>query len=194
MKYKKSKQKQWGKWLGLWATETQTNSEIDGFILLGFGLNQNADGTFSPGKSNMTLAKWVVKNNPSRLPTLTQMGTYLALKELEANDPSLNIDRWAINLPHDDTVHVDTYGAALQIWLICANVGLERVVLVTHPWQSDRAKRIFQKLPLAEIIIPALPDTPFDKSSIQRWTRTPWLYLIYEFCMARPIGRLFGWL
>ncbi|MEM7330714.1 MAG: hypothetical protein AAF490_01390 [Chloroflexota bacterium] len=171
-----------------------TLDQIDGFVLLGFGLNRLANGQISPGKSNLKLAQWVIENNPHQLPTITQMGTYLALKQLEKRDPSLEIDRWAINLPHDDGVHVDTYGAALQIWLICENVGLEKVALVTHPWQSARAYRIFKKLPISDVVMPALPPVPFDRQSIQIWTRRPWLYLLYEFGLARPIGRLFGWL
>lgn len=168
----------------------------DVFILLGFGLEEDPDGTLRPGISNQKLAEWVVANNPHRLPTITQEGTKLALEELESADPSLNTERWVINLPHDPHVHVDTYGAALQIWLLCFNTELTRPVLVTHPYQSERARRIFSKLPLSEIIIPYIePDSvPFTPDSTQHWTRNRYWYFIFEFVMARPIGRLFGWL
>jgi len=168
----------------------------DVFILLGFGLVEEQDGTLRPGISNQRLAEWVVANNPHKLPTITQEGTKLALLELEAADPQLNIERWVINLPHDPHVHVDTYGAALQIWLLCFNTELKRPILVTHPYQSERARRIFSKLPLSEIIIPFIDSDsiPFTPNSTQRWTRSRFWYFIFEFAMARPIGRLFGWL
>ena len=166
----------------------------EAFILLGFGLNQEDDGVIAPGASNMALAQWVASHNPYKLPTITQMGIYLALKELEKEQPDLAIDTWVINLPHDPRVHVDTAGAALQIWLICENTGISRVCLVTHPHQSERARRIFGKLPLTELIMPHLPDIPYDPASIQIWTRSRFYYLLFEYLMARPIGYLFGWL
>lgn len=169
-------------------------ADADAFILLGFGLNRQPDGSPAPGASNLALARWVVAHNPHKLPTITQLGTYLALKQIEQSRPDLDVDSWAINLPHDDRVHVDTAGAALQIWLIFENVGIRRAVLVTHPHQSERARRIFEKLPLDEIIMPALPPIPYDPDSIQRWTRNKRSYLFFEFVMARPIGKLFGWL
>lgn len=171
-------------------------ADADAFILLGFGLVEQANGRLAPGASNLALAKWVVAHNHLRLPTITQEGTYLALKELEAADPSLDVDRWAINLPHDAHVHVDTHGAALQIWLIFFNTGIRRPLLVTHPYQSERARRIFSKLPLDEIIIPSIAPSiiPFTPNSTQRWTRNLLWYTIFEFMMARPIGRLFGWI
>ena len=166
----------------------------DAFVLLGFGLNQTKDGRDAPGASNLALARWLVVNNQSRLLTITQMGPYLALKALEKERPDLAVDTWTLNLPHDPRVHVDTAGAALQIWLLCENAGLEHVVLVTHPHQSERARRIFNKLPLTEIIMPDLPHIPYDPVSVQRWTRSRFHYLFFEFVMARPIGYLFGWL
>lgn len=171
-------------------------ADADAFVLLGFGLGLGADGRITSGLSNLALAQWVVAHNPLRLPTITQEGTYLALKELETAVPSLAVDTWVINLPHDPRVHVDTHGAALQVWLIFNNTGIRRPVLVTHPYQSERARRIFAKLPLDELILPPIEATavPFDPASDQRWTRSLFWYVIFEFLMARPIGRLFGWL
>jgi hypothetical protein len=170
--------------------------DADAFVLLGFGLVESENGRPLPGAGNQSLAEWVVAHNPLRLPTITQEGTYLALKEMELADPSLEVDHWAINLPHDSRVHVDTYGAALQVWLIFNNTGICRPVLVTHPYQSERARRIFSKLPLAEVIIPPIDTTtiPFIPESKQRWTRNRFWYTIFEFLLARPIGYLFGWL
>ena len=179
---------------GLSVVPTGNLNEADVFFLLGFGLVRTADGRLLPGASNLALARWLVAHNPHRLPTITQEGTYLALKQLEYADPALAVENWVINLPHDDRLHVDTYGAALQIWLICANAGLEHGVLVTHPWQLARSRRIFAKLPLQELIIPDLPPMPFEPNSTQLWTRHKLLYLLYEFGLARPIGHLFGWL
>lgn len=186
----------WQQRLRLVAQPQGCLDDADAFVLLGFGLVELANGRLLPGDSNKQLAQWVVDHNPLRLPTITQEGTYLALKELETADPRLNIEQWVINLPHDPHVHVDTHGAALQIWLICNNTGIRHPVLVTHPYQSERARRIFSKLPLAEIIIPPIPahTIPFTPNSNQRWTRSRFWYTIFEFMLARPIGRIFGWL
>ncbi|RMG97024.1 MAG: hypothetical protein D6706_09280 [Chloroflexi bacterium] len=167
----------------------------DGFALLGFGLRRE-NGRLTPGDSNLALARWLIQHNPHKHPTITQQGTYLALKTLATQQPHLSLDNWVINLPHDDRVHVDTHGAALQIWLLAQQHHIRRLCLVTHPWQSERARRIFSKLPLDELIIPDYTQIhiPFDPQSIQRWTRGRLHYLFFELCMARPIGHLFGWL
>lgn len=179
---------------GLAVTPVGNLAEADVFFLLGFGLVQQANGRLQPGQSNLALARWLLANNPHRVPTITQEGTFLALQQLENAHGSLELEQWVINLPHDARIHVDTFGAALQIWLICNNAGLRRGALVTHPWQMARAERIFRKLPLEQLIIPVLPPMPFEPNSSQIWTRNKLLYLLYEFGMARPIGRLFGWL
>jgi hypothetical protein len=183
--------------LRLTAVPQHNLTDADSFILLGFGLAQTADGQDAPGKSNQAIARWLVAHNSQKRITFTQEGTYLALKEMEAENPGLAVDEWTINLPHDEHVHVDTYGAALQIWILARELGVERPCLVTHPWQMARARRIFQKLPwINQLIVPklTLAQIPFDPQSTQIWTRHPLLYLCFEYFMARPIGFLFGWL
>lgn len=183
--------------LRLTAVPQNNITNADSFILLGFGLAKTDNGQDAPGKSNQAIARWLVAHNPQKRTTITQEGTYLALKELEAEMPDLAVDAWTVNLPHDEDVHVDTYGAALQIWMLARQMELERPCLVTHPWQMARARRIFQKLPwITELIIPelTLAQIPFDAASTQIWTRHPLFYLCFEYLMARPIGFLFGWL
>lgn len=175
------------------ANATGDVNSADSFILLGFGINRASDGRLTPGASNLALAQWLLQNNPDQKPTITQEGTYLALQSLLAATASTD---WITNLPHDDKVHVDTFGAALQIWLLAEQHGWRRPCLVTHPWQSDRAYRIFRQLPFDTLIVPAIDAAtiPFDAASIQRWTRNWGYYMLFEFVLARPIGRIFGWL
>lgn len=188
--------KRWKNRFQMVAAPAGVLADADSFVVLGFGLVVGENGRYQPGASNQALAEWVVANNPLRLPTITQHGVYLAFKELEIKNPALDIDRWVICLPHDLDVHVDTHGVALQVWLIFNNTGLERPVLVAHPYQSERSRRIFANLPLNEIIMPEIQptDIPFAPDSIQRWTRNLFWYSVFEFFLARPIGRLFGWL
>ena len=173
--------------------------QAEAFVLLGFGLVVDPAGNISPGVSNTHLASWLIEHNPKKLLTITQEGTYLGLQKAQTsqgtNITPKNLDSWVINLPHDPHVHVDTHGAALQIWLLCRQHRIRKIALVTHPYQSERARLIFDKLPLEEIIIPDIaPDSiPFTPDSSQRWTRSWFWYAIFEFVLARPIGRLFGW-
>ena len=178
-----------------WRLVAQPQGQVDSadtFILLGFGLTQTSSGILTPGESNLALARWLLANNPQRKSTITQLGTELALRELLGGDSA----EFIIPLPHNNDVHVDTHGAALQIWLLAEQNNFRRPCLVTHPLQSERAYRIFKKLPFDELIVPnmaasAIPMTP---NSIQRWTRNRLNYTIFERLMARPIGRIFGWL
>lgn len=167
-------------------------ASADFYILLGFGLSRDANDNLAPGASNLALAQWLLENNPQRKTTVTQLGTELALRALLGEDSA----EFICPLPHDDRVHVDTHGAALQIWLLAEQNGWRCPCLVTHPLQSERARRIFAKLPFDQLIIPAIPPDaiPMTPDSIQRWTRTKTNYYVFEWLLARPIGRIFGWL
>lgn len=170
--------------------------QAEAFVLLGFGLADDGNGKTLAGVSNTHLARWLLVHNHGRLLTITQEGTYLALQDTADIETKATLDKWVVNLPHDPHVHVDTHGAALQVWLLCRQHNIRRIALVTHPYQSERAFRIFKKLPLDDIIIPyILPDSiPFALDSTQRWTRNLFWYTVFEFALARPIGRIFGWL
>lgn len=163
----------------------------DFFILLGFGLAKDTEGDLLPGASNLALARWLIAHNTERKPTITQLGTELALKQLAADSAE-----YIHPLPHNDDVHVDTHGAALQIWLLAEQNKWRRPCLVTHPLQSERAHRIFAKLPFDALILPAIPQDaiPLTPDSIQRWTRNRFNYTLFEWLMARPIAKIFGWL
>ncbi len=166
-------------------------ADADCYILLGFGLAEDADGVLLPGVSNLALAQWLLANNPQRKQTVTQLGAQLALQQLGVS----NSAEWIILLPHNDQVHVDTYGAALQIWLLAEQYGWRTPCLITHPYQSQRAALIFDRLPFDSLVIPDLTDAaiPWTKDSTQIWTRNKVNYLVFERLLARPIGRILGW-
>lgn len=170
--------------------------EADAFVLLGFGHREVENGRLQAGLSNMASARWLLRHNPQRKLTITQEGSYQALKALEREQPELEVDAWVVNLPHSKRVYIDTHGVALQSWLLFQKHGIRRPCLVSHSCHLNRSRRIFEKLPLDEVIIPAIvaEDVPFDPKSSQVWTRSRRNYLFFEYVLARPIGRLFGWL
>src|SRR5262249_50299725 len=82
--------------------------EADVFLVFALGLVEAPEGGEAGGQTNLALAHWLVRCNAAKKPAIVQEGVYLALKELEAAEPTLAIDSWVIRLPHDPQVYVDT--------------------------------------------------------------------------------------
>ncbi len=167
-------------------------ARADAFILLGFGYTSQPDGSMAPGASNLALARALLRWNSGRFPTITQQGTYLALQALL---PGAEIDSWVYNQPHFSSRYVDTRGALIAAAELLQTQKRRRVCLITHPWQSARAAHIAAHLPFAEVIIPDYrqSEMTFDPASQQLWTRNRLNYALFEYCLARPLGLIFGW-
>ena len=167
--------------------------EADVFVVLGFGLRKTSDGHDAPGPSNQALAAWVVEHNPEHEPTIVQMGVYLALEELAAQDPGLlPLDDWVLVLPHSAHVNVDTRGAVLQSWVLMEQAGHRGPAVVSHPLQLQRAGWLFTRLPVDRVILPDIQDVPFDPHSIHPQTRSTFHYIPFELT-ARLVGSLLKW-
>ena len=163
-------------------------NRADHFIVLGFGIVRGPEGNDTLGRSNLALAKWLLTNNPNRKQAVVQYGVFLALQELGETD----LDNWITVLPDHKDIHVDTRAALLQAWALTDKQGLQRPAIVCMPMQSARALWIANKM-MEEVVLPSLPEMPFDPESTQLWTRSPLLYALFELIVARPVGFLFGW-
>lgn len=163
-------------------------NRADYFIVLGFGIVRGPKGDDAPGRSNLALAKWLLTNNPNRKQAVVQYGVFLALRELGETD----LDKWITVLPDHKDIHVDTRAALLQAWALTDKQGLQRPAIVCMPMQSARALWIANKM-MEQVVLPFLPEMPFDSESTQLWTRSPQLYGLFELIIARPVGLLFGW-
>ena len=163
-------------------------NRADYFIVLGFGIVRGPRGRDEPGRSNLALAKWLLANNTTHKPAIIQYGVHLALKELGETD----LDEWTTVLPDHEDIHVDTRAALLQAWALTDKRGLRRPVIVCMPMQTVRALWIANRM-MEEVVLPSLPDMPFEAESTQWWTRGPLLYGLFELMIARPMGFVFGW-
>lgn len=172
-----------------------TVRDADVFVAFGFGLNKTQSGLDAPGGSNLAIALWVVENNPFRKPVIVQEGVYLALKELERTQTRLGVDSWAICLPHDPRVYVNTRGAAMQSWAIMSLKGYHRPALVSHDLQLQRMVWAFEEIGLTDrAVVPDMPTTPFDPASVQHWgTRSRLLWIACELLLARPRAGHYAW-
>jgi hypothetical protein len=160
----------------------------DIFIGLGFGIIRGSDGNDEPGQSNLSLAKWLLDNNPQHKPAIIQYGLYLALKNLGEND----LESWVNVLPDHKDIHVDTRAAMLQAWALMDKEGCKRPAIVCMPLQTTRAMWIANKM-MDQYILPDFPEMPYESRSTQIWTRSPYHYVLFELLIARPVGFLFGW-
>jgi hypothetical protein len=163
--------------------------EADVFVAFGLGLGRPAPGRDTPGESNRALARWLADHNPGRKPAVVQEGVYLALAELEESRPGLRVDDWAVRLPHRPGVYVGTVGAALQTWAVMDLRGYRRPALVAHDLQLQRTVWSFEQLGFADLVVPEMPEIPFDADSSQHWgTRSRTAWLVWELFFARPLA------
>jgi hypothetical protein len=159
-----------------------TLNEADSFVVFSFGLGPDAEGKSTAGASNHALAKWVLANNPTRKPTIVQEGVYLALKE------SNTAGSWVIRLSDRPGVYVDTMGGAYQAETLLHLRKLKRPVIVAHDLQLQRAVWSMEAVGVSDYVVPEMPPTPFDPSSVQHsGTRDEFVWVVRELLFARPV-------
>jgi len=168
---------------------TKSPQGMDYYIVMGFGLYTAPDGSISAGESNRAIARFLLDTNKKGKPAIVQYGVFLALDKLRQEEAAY-ADReldWVIALPHDDRFYIDTRDAGLQSLAIGHYMGLNRPALIAHPDQLDRVAFIFRHLPLEEsFVVPETPPMPYDRRSIQPWTRSRWIYGAFELFVNRP--------
>ena len=173
------------------ASPRGTIADGDAFIVLGFGLRDSAAGA-----SNDALADWLILNNPKHLPTIVQEGVYRALKNRETSQPKLKVDDWAIRLPFKEGAYVKTSGACAEAWVLLQQGSYKKPVVATHDLLLRRAVWNFESMGYADgLIVPEMPETPFDPDSTQHWgTRSRMVWVTEELLWQRPLmGREWWW-
>lgn len=155
----------------------------DSFVVLAFGM-----GPSGSGKSNLSLAEWLLANNRQRKPVVVQAGIRLALLELSRRNRHC-LDGWTIiGLPERDGVYLDTSVAAIQADTDLEERKLTKPILVAHDLQLQRMAWAMEGIGVRGAIVPSLPPTPFDHESVQHWgTRWKSLWLAREAFAARPL-------
>ncbi|HUR54180.1 MAG TPA: hypothetical protein VMZ71_08620 [Gemmataceae bacterium] len=165
-------------------------AEANSFVVFAFGLGQPVEGKPTAGESNLALARWLLKENPQRKPTIVQEGVYLALRELDAP----HLDEWVTCLPSPPGVYIDTYGGALQTEVVLALKHLKRPVLVAHDLQLERMVWTFEEGGRSDFVVPNMPPTPFDPNSSQHGgTKSRGAWVVREVFAARPVTLRMRW-
>ena len=172
------------------ASPRGTVADGDAFVVLAFGLRDNAAGA-----SNEALADWLIQNNPKLLPAIVQEGVYRALKNRESSQPKLKVDGWAKRMPHKDGEDVNTSAACAQAALLLQQAGYKKPVLAAHDLQLRRMVWNFESLGYSDgLIVPEMPETPFDPDSTQHWgTRSRMVWVTEELLWQRPLMRREWW-
>ncbi len=169
-------------------------ADADFLVVFAFALTRDVRGEEAAGASNAALADWLLTANPQRKPTIVQEGVYLALLDRARSQPTLNLKGWVIRLPHDPAVYVDTMGATHQCWTLASARGWSRPAVIAHDLQQQRMAWLFKRLYTPErVIVPALPEIPFEPASTQHWgTRSLPGWILWEVLFARPAMGVFG--
>lgn len=89
--------------------------------------------------------------------------------------------------------YLDTYEVLSQAYEIMQKYGWKKALLVAHPAQIPRAKRVLGKMGVKVIIPPDLKRIPFDPYSLQWWTRGSLRWWLQEI-PTRLIYKARGWI
>ena len=75
--------------------------------------------------------------------------------------------------------YLDTFEVLDQAKEFCETKDWIKIVLVAHQAHLPRAKRVAERLGFI-VNIPFIKDVPYDKESIQKWTRSKYRFAIRE--------------
>jgi hypothetical protein len=163
--------------------------DADCYVVMGFGYRIAPGGAMRAGESNQAIAEFLLDLNEEGKPAIVQYGVLLALKELvqeELKYAGRDLG-WVISLPHDPDFYVDTWDAGLQSWALMNHHDLHQAALIAHPDQLKRVAVVFRQLPFKEpSVVPEMPPIPYDRRSVQFWTRSRRRYCPFEVFFSRP--------
>jgi hypothetical protein len=163
------------------ATPVGDARSVDTAIVLGFGFERAPDGTMQPGLTNRFLLDWTLHEYPNLTTLFVQEGVWTAacpqaVRTCRIGQVTLHrIDR------HDDRVDLHTNAIAICTIERMLAFGKRKAILVAQPIQLGRAVGDFDgarrdRCEDCEIVVPEVPDAPYDPHSSQVRTRAEWLY------------------
>jgi len=88
--------------------------------------------------------------------------------------------------------YLDSKEVKTQAAIKMREKGWQTAILISHPSHNWRCKRILERLRI-QVLIPSLEDIPYDKKSIQWWTRSLPLWTLREI-PSRLFYFLKGWI
>lgn len=164
-----------------WKVKPGSQIEIrsaDVLLVQSFGLRQD-----SPGPSNEALAK-IAENlyRPYVFPLVLQWEVADCLSGTKAG---------VIREHRRKGEYLDTYEVLCQSWIICQARGWKRAVVLAHPDHMWRVVKTAEKLGF-KTVAADVSSTPYDKESIQWWTRNRALFIAREI-PTRVYYLLRGW-
>lgn len=154
-------------------------------IVLGFGYEGEGDA-MRPGAANQFLVQWLLENQPQITSLLVQEGIHSALTPAILTEKEVQrIHR------HDPAIYVDTLDTAFCALHELQTIGKQRVLLVAHDMQLQRAAWDFARLqqticPQCTVMTAAIPDTAYPTHSVHWQTRNEFIYKLVELLLLRP--------
>jgi len=157
--------------------------EIEAVVGVPFGTHSEF---MSCGVSNRQIAaEMIVVRNLSRRPDLRLIAQWeIADRLLELGEQVLYTDA-----PKYDP-HVSTRAFFRQ--LRGAFPDMRRIAVVAHPLHALRCKMAAERLGF-EVRVLWTSGVDYDPTSVQRWCRSPWLFIPWEFA-SRILFLLRGWM
>ena len=164
----------------------------DAVLIFGFGFNKGSDGRPGAGVANEAMLNWTLAHTRAAT-LLVQEGAALAVQILRRSDEE-SIQRRFISVHAlDGAAYVDTWQAACCAMEKMALLDIDKVLVVAHPHQLQRAAWVLAQLMQrhvdlgrVSVVIPELPAIPYPVDSAQWHTRSSWRFKLIELLAARP--------
>ncbi|MEM9777422.1 MAG: hypothetical protein AAF902_22780 [Chloroflexota bacterium] len=167
----------------------------DTAIIMGFGFERFPDGSMAPGDANRANLKFVLEQYPHVMTIFAQEGVWVA--QCHQSERSCSVDDVTLRRIdfHDDAVDLHSSDIAVCSLERMQQFGKDRAILVAHDMQLWRAAENMARAkpeicPNCEIVVPAVPDSPYPKQSDQLRTRNERIYILFDLA-ARIRDRLF---
>lgn len=167
----------------------------DTAIIMGYGFERFSDGFMAPGAANRANLDLVLDQYPHVKTVFAQEGVWVAqCHQTEQSCMVGDVTLHRIDF-HDDTVDLHSADIAVCSLERMQQFGKDRAILIAHDMQLWRAAENIERAkveicPNCEIIVPAVPDTPYPKRSDQLRTRYEHVYILFDFA-ARIRDRVF---
>ena len=157
-------------------------STVDTAIIMGFGFERNPDGSMAAGDANEALLNYVLERQPQVSTIFAQEGVWVAACDQSAMSCSVGGATLHRIDFHDDAVDLHSEDISVCALERLNQFGIQSAILVAHDMQLWRAADNFSRAktdicPNCNIVIPAVPDTPYPTQSDQLRTRYEWAYI-----------------